>query len=112
LEPPLKEDVQYINFQVFPASYTLESGETFGNEYKVIATNEWLIVYSDKNVVQSVMKLESFEKLSYKEYTVQTDVGSIVVRREDNCGCGNQLRGFHPYQGIPYIAHYPYLKGT
>lgn len=110
---PAKEDVRYINFEVFPASYTFTAnGHTFGNQMKVIVTDSHVVVFVDKDVVQFVTKLISFEKKSYKLYVIQTESGEITVTREDNCGCGNQLRGFHPYVGIAHTAQYPFLKGT
>lgn len=79
---------------------------------KIICTDSHLIVYADKDVVESVVEITSFEKVSHKKYLVQSAKGEIEVTREDNCGCGNQLRGFHPYQGVPQVAYYPSLKGT
>lgn len=113
VQAPSKEDVKYINFEVFPASVTFtETGTTHGNQHKVICSDKYLIVFVDKNVVQFVSEIVSYEKLSYKKYIVQTIDGEIIVDRESNCGCGNQLRGWHPYVGVPHLAQYPSLKGT
>lgn len=110
---PTPEEVAYINFEVFPASYAFtESGNTFGNQLKVVCTDKWLVVFVDANIVQLVTRVNSYEKLSYKKYVMQTDDGEVTITREDNCGCGNSLRGFHPYVGIPHVARYPFLKGT
>lgn len=110
---PTKEEARYVNFEVFPASYVFtETGRGFGNQLKVVCTAEYVIVYADKDVVQFITKLISFEKKSYKLFIIQTTDGEMIVTREDNCGCGNQLRGFNPFVGVPHIAQYPFLKGT
>jgi len=113
LEAPLKKDVQYINFQVFPASLVFaETGKRLGDQFKVIATDKYFIVYSDYDVVEFLSEFISFEKVDYKTYVAQTSDGEITVKREDNCGCGNRLKGYHPFVGVREVARYPFLKGT
>jgi hypothetical protein len=111
IEAPQPEDVKYITTMQFPASYVI-NGQKFGDQFKIYLTDKYLVVYLDANVVRFVAEILSYEKVSYKQYVVQTPEGEVIVSREENCGCGNSLRGFHPYQGIPHIAHYPSLKGT
>jgi hypothetical protein len=110
---PTSDEVRYINFAQFPASYTINGIKSSGDQLKIIATSDHLIVYKDKDVVERVWELASFEKLDYKTFEVLTKDGTTVtVNRENNCGCGNSLRGYNPYASKPHIAHYPSLKGT
>lgn len=110
---PTPDEVRYINFSLFPASFTLEDERKFGDQLKIIATSDHLVVFSDKEIALNVWELDSFEKVDRNTYKVITEDGQeILVHRENNCGCGNQLRGWNPYTGKPHIAHYPSLKGT
>jgi hypothetical protein len=109
----MPDDVRYINLSLFPASYTLDGLKVPEDQLKIIATSDHLVVFSDKEVVMHVWELDSFEKVDRNTYRVIAKNGSeILVHRENNCGCGNQLRGWNPYIGKPHIAHYPQLKGT
>lgn len=110
---PTPDEVRYINLSLFPASFTLEDERKFGDQLRIIVTSDHLVVFSDKEVVLNVWELASFEKVDRNTYKVITKDGqTVLVHRENNCGCGNQLRGWNPYIGKPHIAHYPQLKGT
>jgi hypothetical protein len=110
---PTPDEVRYINFSLFPASYTTDDGLTSGDQLRIIATSDHLVAFTDKGIVGAVWSLTFFEKVDRNTYRVITaDNVGITVRRENNCGCGNQLRGWNPYVGKPHIAHYPQLKGT
>lgn len=110
---PTPDEVRYINFELFPASYVTPDGISSGNQMKIIATSDHLVAFLDKEVVGAVWILTSFEKVDRNTYRVLTAEDDwVTVKRENNCGCGNQLRGWHPYQGKSHIAHYPFLRGT
>lgn len=111
--PPNKEDVRYINFEAFPGSVTDEEGwKSLNEQLKIIATDSHLVIYEDFDLPLRTYELLSWEQVDRKTYIVQTDAGQLTIKREENCGCGNRLRGFHPFLGVPHIAHYPDLKGT
>lgn len=111
---PTPDEVRYINTSQFPASYSINDGaKSTLDQLRIIVTDSHIVIYGDKEFLLDVHPIESFEKINGRQFKVVTKQGdTITIYRENNCGCGNQLRGWNPYMGKPHIAHYPSLKGT
>lgn len=101
---------QYIRIDVFPASVTVvDDDENYfpGREYRIIATDNRLYVLTDD--VDGPCDLLNEELVEFsggpKEgWTAKTVYNTYHIKREDNCGCGSRLRGYHPFLGVPYAA--------
>lgn len=101
---------QYIRLDTFPASVTVENDEENmfpSREYRVIVTDNRLYVLQDSvDGPEAVVNedLSSFSGGPKEGWIAITTFGTYHIKREDNCGCGSRLRGYHPFLGVPYAA--------
>lgn len=101
---------QYIRIDSFPASVTVsdDTENSFpSKEYRVIVTDNRIYVLQDSvDGPEAVINegLSSFSGGPKEGWTAVTTLATYHIKREDNCGCGSRLRGYHPFLGVPYAA--------
>lgn len=109
------EPAQYIQIDLFPAQVEVD-GDSLGEDNKIVVTDNMVYVIKhgpvDPYIVfQAPTTRALFDRTSITEYTVGTTDGHVVTfRRARNCGCGNRLRGVHPFPGIPYAPQKTIVK--
>lgn len=106
------EDASAITIDLFPAEVEV-NGTSYGEANKIIVTDNRVYVIQPGPVIvyESATDYDSFDRSSRSEYTVLTGTADIVTfRRARNCGCGSQLRGIHPFMGVPYAPRKPVTK--
>lgn len=98
----------HIKLDWFPLNIT-KDGKAFlpsNADYRVIVTDSHFYVLSDgldgpKTDVSE--KLVSFEGNHRDGFTIVTEEATYFAVKAESCGCGSQIRGFHPYLGVPHV---------
>ncbi len=96
---------EYIRLDMFPATVTRADGSTI-DPARVIVTEDTLYVFKDNNPTPALelsALLYDFESISRTRYKVVTDDEreEIVITKRAGCGCGNKLKGFRAFPGVP-----------
>lgn len=98
----------HIKLDWFPLNIT-EDGEAFlpsGFDYRVIVTDSYFYILTDSiegPCTKVSEKLVSFAGNHREGFTITTDKATYVAKKAPSCGCGSQIRGFHPYLGVPHV---------
>lgn len=95
----------YIRLDVFPATVTRGDG-TVLDPVRVVVTDTELYVFQDSNprpIEVLIAPIYDYESLSRVHFRVVTDDAreQIEINKRAGCGCGNKLRGFRPFPGVP-----------
>lgn len=104
---------RFIWLDTFPASVkVVDETENLlpGLEYRIIVTdNRFYVLTDDVDGPEALVNeaLTDFSGNNKTGFTVVTENSTYLVRREDNCGCGSRLRGYHPFLGVPHEARNP-----
>ena len=90
---------------MFPATVTRGDG-TVLDPVRAVVTEDTLYVFQDANPTPEAVLIEQlydFESASRTRYTVTTDDDreQIIISKRAGCGCGNKLKGFRAFPGIP-----------
>lgn len=101
---------QFIRLDLFPAFLqgdnlpdALPGGVL--DEKRVIITDTYVLVFSDGPQGPQLLHtwpLLDFSGRNTTGWEVTTEQYTFRVNRSTGCGCGSRLRGFFPYQGVPY----------
>lgn len=99
------EPAEYIQLDLFPAE--VSPLERTNPEIRAIVSDTHFYVFED--TLEGPQATEKYELVSFDGkpstgYTVETTEGVFHIIRQQNCGCGSRLRGFHPFAGVPHIS--------
>lgn len=101
---------QFIRLDLFPAFILKVTDDNLENltkeDARVIVTNNmFYVLLEDQPGTAKILVegyLEEFSGSNKEGYSVTTaDQSNFFITRSDGCGCGNTLRGFFPYPGVP-----------
>lgn len=96
---------EYLRLDMFPATVTRADGTQL-DPVRVVVTEDTLYVFQDSNPTPTAVMIEAlydFEARSRTRYVVTTDDEreEIVISKRAGCGCGNKLKGFRAFPGVP-----------
>ena len=97
---------QYLRLDMFPATVTRGDG-TVIDPARAVVTEDTLYVFQDNNptpIAVVIEELYDFESKSRARAAVEKtgkDREQIVISKRAGCGCGNKLKGFRAFPGIP-----------
>lgn len=96
---------EYLRLDMFPATVTRGDG-TVLDPVRAVVTEDTLYVFQDSNPTPEAVIIEplyDFEAASRTRYIVTTDDDheQIVISKRAGCGCGNKLKGFRAFPGVP-----------
>lgn len=97
--------VKHIVHELFPARI-VAGGAYLGTGFKVFITDLTLTIWEegpDKPVLKYEGVYDSIEGTRKDGLSLSIDDEMYYIVRDDHCGCGSRLRGFHPYPGVPRI---------
>ncbi len=97
----------YIRLDLFPATITRGDG-TVHDLVRAVVSEDTLYVFVDDNPTPKLEfeeKLFDFEKIGRSRYkvTADDDGEEIAINKRAGCGCGNKLRGFRAFPGVPLV---------
>lgn len=105
---------QFIRLDLFPATVLMIIEELptsiTDQDARVIVTNDmFYVLLEDQPGSAKILfsdYLEEFSGSNREGYAVTTANGSIfIITRANSCGCGNTLRGYFPFPGVPFIKN-------
>lgn len=96
---------EYLRLDMFPATVTRGDGSII-DPVRAVVTEDTLFVFQDHNPTPMAVLIEplyDFESASRTRYVATTDDGreQITISKRPGCGCGNKLKGFRAFPGIP-----------
>lgn len=97
-----------IQLDWFPLN-VVRDGEEFlptGSDYRVIVTDSHFYVLTDglAGPVSPVSEeLVAFDGNHREGFTIVTTEATYFAKKAPSCGCGSQIRGFHPYLHVPHV---------
>lgn len=98
---------EFIYLDLFPATVTdTEDGKVFGDELRVVVTENCLYVLQDTPDGPEMLFKEmtrTFSGTNKTGYTVETFYNIYQIKRAANCGCGAMLRGIHLFPDAVYV---------
>jgi hypothetical protein len=96
---------EYLRLDMFPATVTRGDGSII-DPVRAVVTEDTLYVFEDANPTPQaviIAPLYDFESKSRTRYIATTDdeQEQIVIAKRAGCGCGNKLKGFRAFPGVP-----------
>lgn len=100
---------EYLRLDMFPATVTRGDGSVL-DPVRAVVTDSQLYVFMDGNPrpqEELIVDLYDYEVLSRTHSRVITDNDKeqIEITKRAGCGCGNKLRGFRPFPGVPLLRN-------
>jgi hypothetical protein len=99
----------YIRLDLFPATVTRGDGTQF-NPCRAVVTDDEVYVFVDASPRPTLAfsaKLDDFTSISRTHWRVMTDgdLEQIEINKRAGCGCGNKLKGFNAFPGVPIVRN-------
>lgn len=98
----------FIRLDLFPATVTRADGDKF-DPCRAVVTDDSVYVFMDANPRPTEVftaRLDDYETVSRRSYRVVTDDGEeLLLEKRNGCGCGNKLRGFRAFPGVPLVKN-------
>lgn len=100
----------YLRLDLFPATVIAPDGTKY-DPCRAVVTDTELYVFVDSNprpVKAFSEHIYDFQSTSRTRFIVTIDddeQSEYIVSRRAGCGCGNKLRGFRPFPGIPLVRN-------
>lgn len=99
----------YIRLNLFPATVTRADG-TVLDPVRAVVTDDTLYVFQDANphpVEVLVAAIDEYSSISRTHWRVIADdtLEKIEINKRAGCGCGNKLRGFNAFPGVPMVRN-------
>ena len=96
---------EYLRLDLFPATVTRADGSTL-DPVRAVVTEDTLYVFQDSSPAPEAVLVEplyDFESASRTRFIATTDDDreQITIAKRAGCGCGNKLRGFRAFPGVP-----------
>lgn len=98
---------EFIRLDLFPATVAnSETGLLSEQDMRIIVTNNMVYVLTEgqphnPDIIYEAY-LEEFSGNNREGYIATTATGdTLLVKRANSCGCGNTLRSFFAYVGVP-----------
>jgi hypothetical protein len=96
---------EYLRLDLFPATVTRGDSTEYG-PVRAVVSEDTLYVFQDSSPAPELLFSEllyDFDYNSRNRYTAVTDDDRelITITKRAGCGCGNKLKGFRPFPGVP-----------
>jgi hypothetical protein len=95
-----------VIFDFFPASLEINDQRLGSDQLRIIVTDRYIIAWNDVHDRIYTEPITGFTRVTYKEYLITVGDSIIKVKKTQGCGCGSQLKSFHPFQGIPFAPRF------
>lgn len=97
---------EFIRLDMFPSTVTMPDGTIYDPARAIVSENT-IYVFMNGSPPEAVVteKLSDFTSVNRNRYTATTDDTNeeIIITKRAGCGCGNRLRGFRPFPGVPLL---------
>lgn len=100
-------DPQFIRLDMFPSTVTCPDGTKL-RTVRTVVTDTELYVFQDASpqpisvVVEPLYDHSALSRTAHKVTSDETR-GEYLIERQSGCGCGNKLKGFRPFPGVPLV---------
>lgn len=99
----------FLRLDLFPATVIAPGGIKY-DPARVVVTDSEVYVFMDGNppaptIQEHIFDFKSVSRTSFVVTLDDDERTELQVNRRAGCGCGNKLRGFRPFPGVPLIRN-------